>query len=1470
MRGIAIILTLFASLSVAPAFARTSLFDVRSGIVEFILSQISDPGSFEVSVDRVEGEDGATVLYDLEVADSEGVWIEIERIAIDWSPTRLLRAEIELTSLDIEGLAILRPPAAGSEPPRLSETSPLAAQFSPFSWPRSPIALRVEDLVLRNVEIAEGVLARPIAFDADGAITDEGDIQALTLDLRRTDDIAGAIRLSYRRDFAEGTLGFTVDAREASGGLAAAYTGLPDGSDTRVFFEGQGPRDAWRVTLDAEAQDVLEAAGTATLSYGEAFALDGRFDLRPGPRLAPDWRAVIGEGAVLRADISENEARVVEIRRGVLTSSAIDLLLTGTVDRAAEVYDLEMRLDGRALLADLVEGIAFERVGFNGAVEGTMDQPVITGELSLDGFESGSVDIARANLAVEGTVTERGDPAATIRGEAGDMRIDRIRLEQANLAGAVQYSGAAVSLDELLVEAGPLSATASGFFSTATGEAELEITAGIPRMERIAAPYGFDGTGSAEAIARITRTTGGRLDANVRATIDELDSTGIAAERLGLEASAALEDDTLSLRLIGEARAMRLGPLGPDVIGSPQVALNLQRTSEALTVDLAALRSDLLVANVSGYAGEGGSRFDYDLSAPDIGPAARALGLPLRGAVIGTGRAVSAPGADAELIGAIRLDDLALDERRLGRMILDYDVALTEGGAEGALSLVGREGFLAGADFSTVFALSGETLAISDLRGDMLGATVDGAADIGLGEAITADGALRIASGDLSILGDAIDPAIGLRGGISGDVRFVHTGGPRGQTAVLDLDIAQVTGQGLYVESGTIDGVVGDAFGRHQLDLEIFAQTFAIANGTELDATRITLNGPLAALDTTAAARGQLAGQPFAGALEGTARLAGSGRSARIEAVDIVIGDETITSQGAFEVSQSGRSFAIDDMRLSVSRGGFVFVDLAGDARGVGGEIVVSGLEMRTVNGIIDRSFALGRVDGDLRFDTRRGSAFAEFAITGSDLRAEDVRSDIGAIDLFLNGGWDGRDLVFAAILEGDFGEPVRANIVLPLVPSGRVVPTLPGSGEIGGAVDWEGEIGPLWAALPIRNQVLSGAARLDLGLTGTLDEPIIDGELNVSDGRYENTALGVILTDVGISSRLETFSRLALDISASDGGDGRVTGEVTFDGGDGPLRIEGGVTARNAVLIRRDELTAQASGAVTITGTPADLNVSGDIRIDRAEARLVSSSAPEIATLGDIRIAGEPIEVRQGSQPSRTSLDISISGPDGLFVRGRGLDSEWAADLRVIGTTRTPRVTGTVERLRGSFLLVGRRFDLVEGEVRFNGGQVIDPVLDVTLAREEGELTGFIRVGGTARAPEISLESDPVLPEEEVLPRLLFGRSQQSLSPGQTLSLAAGIATLSSGEAGPLDVARGALGVDVLQIDPGDSDDDASVTIGRSLGDGVFLEAEQSLGGGDGTAVRIEIDVFENVTIDGEVSADDGNSIGITFSRDF
>ncbi|MEM9199927.1 MAG: hypothetical protein AAGD12_19000, partial [Pseudomonadota bacterium] len=254
---IALLAVLFLPLALAaPTRAETSIFDVRSQLVQLLLSQISTPGSFEVTVETVESPgEGVTQLLGVKVSDQVGIWAEAAEVSLQWDASRLLSGELDVPLILVRDLTVTRGPAEGAEAPELRESDDPPGTVSPFDWPRAPVAVILREMRLENIVLEAPVLGHAIAFDAVGRAEDQGDIQAALLAITRRDQVAGTISLDYQRDFAANSIALTLEAAEAAGGLVAALAGLPADSASTLSLTADGPRDDWRVRFAAATED---------------------------------------------------------------------------------------------------------------------------------------------------------------------------------------------------------------------------------------------------------------------------------------------------------------------------------------------------------------------------------------------------------------------------------------------------------------------------------------------------------------------------------------------------------------------------------------------------------------------------------------------------------------------------------------------------------------------------------------------------------------------------------------------------------------------------------------------------------------------------------------------------------------------------------------------------------------------------------------------------------------------------------------------------------------------------------------------------------------------------------------------------------------------------------------------------------------------------------------------------------------
>jgi translocation and assembly module TamB len=221
-------------------------------------------------------------LAHAEIRDAKGPWLTLDGIALDWSPTRLLRREAQVDLLVAQHIGVLRLPVAGPAPAHPS------ADNTPFSL---PIRVAVQHLRVVRADIGAPVVgvAAALALDGSAHLTSlqdgDGDVVIDRL------DAPGSYAVQGRID--PGQIAARLNLAEAAGGLLASIAKLPDLGAIAVQASVAGPRSAEAANLNLSAGPlVADARGTVDL-VGQSVNLDVSGHA-PAMTPAPDvaWQAV--------------------------------------------------------------------------------------------------------------------------------------------------------------------------------------------------------------------------------------------------------------------------------------------------------------------------------------------------------------------------------------------------------------------------------------------------------------------------------------------------------------------------------------------------------------------------------------------------------------------------------------------------------------------------------------------------------------------------------------------------------------------------------------------------------------------------------------------------------------------------------------------------------------------------------------------------------------------------------------------------------------------------------------------------------------------------------------------------------------------------------------------------------------------------------------------------------------------------
>lgn len=512
-------------------------------------------------------------------------------------------------------------------------------------------------------------------------------------------------------------------------------------------------------------------------------------------------------------------------------------------------------------------------------------------------------------------------------------------------------------------------------------------------------------------------------------------------------------------------------------------------------------------------------------------------------------------------------------------------------------------------------------------------------------------------------------------------------------------------------------------------------------------------------------------------------------------------------------------------------------------------------------------------IDFDLDFDTDRNSpASGKFVLTSLISKTETAS---------LSGrfSWNGtvvsiKDRDESRVFDLDLAVPAR----LTRSPSIKINT----SGQITGTARYEGRVETVAGFLPVVLQSLEGSLVIDGKAAGTLANPKLTGELAVSNGAFTELSSGLSIVNIDATARADHAAQGSLiNFTATGSGAGQKEKTVLAKGavtlGAEP-HFSSKVTLKDARFSAGPVSEVEATGDVDISGPFDAILAEGDISVQSLDARVFT---PETTGLVDINVvavngnaAPAPL-VAANNALSAIRYNIHIIGDDRIFVRGRGLESEWRADVTLTGRADAPTVVGDMSLRNGEITFAGRRFDMTRGVISFDRLSPNNPSLDLHAERttQSGTLAA-IDITGRARAPKIALDSTPALPQEDIMALILFDKPASELSAIESLQVADGLAELGGigpfGGKGLTGSARQALGLDLLNIDIDQANSAASsLTVGKYVADGLFVSAKQDARGQNGS-VRIEYEINDSFTVQTEIRQDGDQTVSANWKHDF
>jgi translocation and assembly module TamB len=425
------------------------------------------------------------------------------------------------------------------------------------------------------------------------------------------------------------------------------------------------------------------------------------------------------------------------------------------------------------------------------------------------------------------------------------------------------------------------------------------------------------------------------------------------------------------------------------------------------------------------------------------------------------------------------------------------------------------------------------------------------------------------------------------------------------------------------------------------------------------------------------------------------------------------------------------------------------------------------------------------------------------------------------------------------------------------------------------------------------RVKQVQGALVFDIKLENTLERPHSMGIVRIVNGAFSVPEFNVVYNDVQLAVSIDTAAVKLVDLRIqNDKGMLRIDGQLNRTQNE-ITDANASLTAKDFLLVRNRDMELRLDANIKGSGDAQGPRYRGDLTIQRSrfflpafqQRAVIELSEPktEASPPDSIRLAvassGDNVPEQRWLQKLRGELKINI--PRNTWLRGPELNAEISGALDFI-QERTAKFSlfGTLNIIRGTYELYGKKFDIDNGRINFEG-DLQKPQFELTAKHVFRAATGDrdkrnleVKISGELGNPKIEFRENGVtLDEKDALANLIFGvnfdqllydqrRGLESQTGNEASVLSSAAMGLISGLVSQ-ELAKSlgrSLNLDLIEFQSGEDITKSSVLVGKYLTDNLFLSFGQEP---EGRVVALEWELLKFLFLQAAHGGDENRKTG-------
>ncbi len=316
----------------------------------------------------------------------------------------------------------------------------------------------------------------------------------------------------------------------------------------------------------------------------------------------------------------------------------------------------------------------------------------------------------------------------------------------------------------------------------------------------------------------------------------------------------------------------------------------------------------------------------------------------------------------------------------------------------------------------------------------------------------------------------------------------------------------------------------------------------------------------------------------------------------------------------------------------------------------------------------------------------------------------------------------------------------------------------------------------------------VQGLVNADLNISGDVRTPDVNGSIEASSLLVKSPTVPIAIDKghLGITFRRKDANLTGL-IQTKEG-DIHLTGSSRWREVDkwfASLNVKG----ENLEVSVPPMVSLKVSPNMTLRATPSGINVDGDINVPWGRILVESLPASAVKESSDLVILNDKLEpvIKEKANPLNLKAVVRVNLGDDIKLNAFGLQTLLKGRLNVESSGGTPKVTGDINLEDGTYRSFGQYLQITKGQILFNGSPS-EPYLQIEAIRNpdaiEDDVEAGIIVKGPADQPEVTIFSDPSMPQANALSYLMTGSNLNSDSDSANMtSMLIGLGLSQSGK---------------------------------------------------------------------------------------